>query len=149
PHRAGHGHPLRTHRRRGRVMSTRSALSRISTLTWLPAVGALAVPPAVAAAMVPVRGHTDPTNLALVMVVAVVAVAVPGRRGAAALAGLGAGLWFDFFLTHPYYSFAISHHNEAETPGLLLVVRVVVGDLTARGRRAREHAVTATDDIAR
>lgn len=110
---------------------------------------ALAGPPALAAALVPVRDHTTTTNIALVMVVMVVAVAVPGRRTAAAVAGLGSGIWFDFFAVRPYYSFTISRHDDVETTVLLTIVGVVVGELTARGRRHRDHADAATDDIAR
>jgi hypothetical protein len=131
--------------RRGRRMRAWLALPP----EWVWTVLAAGVPPLVAAALIPLRGRTLSTNTALIMVVAVVALAVPGRRWPAALAGFGAGVWFDFFLVRPYYSFAISQRNEAETTGLLLVVGIIVGELTARARRARAHAVAATVDIAR
>ncbi|MHB8665262.1 MAG: DUF4118 domain-containing protein [Acidimicrobiales bacterium] len=110
-------------------------------------LAALIAPPAVAAALIPLRADTAGTNLALVMVVVVVAVAVPGHRFPAAVAGLGAGVWFDFFQTRPYYSFTISRHDDIETTLLLLIVGLTVGELTARGRRHRAHATEVVDSI--
>ena len=109
---------------------------------------ALVMPLAAAAALVPVRDHVAGADVALIMVLVVVTVAVPGRRIAAAIAGLGAGVWFDFFQVRPYYSFAISRQTDLETTALLLVVGVAVGELTARGRGHRVHADAAVDDIA-
>src|ERR1700681_1329512 len=94
-------------------------------------IAALVLPVAVAAALVPVRGPTLNTNIALIMVVVVVLIAVPGNRLAAAIGGIGAGVWFDFFQVRPYYSFNISQHNDAETTILLLIVALAVGELTA------------------
>jgi hypothetical protein len=110
---------------------------------------ALVLPFAVAAALVPVREHTLNTNIALVMVVVEVVIALPGRRVAAVIGGLGAGVWFDFFHVRPYYSFTIARHNDLETTILLLIVAVAVGELTARGRDWAARAEVATDDIAR
>ena len=100
-----------------------------------------------AAALLLLRNDTTATNLSLVMVVVVVAVAVPGRRLPAAIAGLGSGVWFDFFLTRPYYSFAVARHDDVVTTVLLLVVGLTVGELTARSRRHRVHATEAVDAI--
>ena len=108
---------------------------------------AFVAPPAVAAALIPIRPHTIDANLALVMVVVVVAVAVPGRRLPAAIAGLGAGVWFDFFQVKPYYSFSVARHDDLATTILLLVVGLTVGELTARGRRARAQRTAAIDSI--
>jgi hypothetical protein len=57
-------------------------------------------------------------------------------------------VWFDFFQTRPYYSFAISRRADLETTVLLLVVGLAVGELTLRGRRHRDDADTAAEDIA-
>jgi len=115
----------------------------------LAITASVAVPPAAAAAMVPLRGHTPNTSIALIMVVVVVVLALPGSRLAAAVGGLGAGVWFDFFHVRPYYSFSIAGHNDLETTLLLLVVGVAVGELTARGRDWAARAYQASDDIAR
>ena len=115
----------------------------------LALVASLAAPPGAAAAMVPLRGHAPNTSIALVMVVVVVVLALPGSRLAAAVGGLGAGVWFDFFHVRPYYSFTIAGHNDLQTTILLLIVGVAVGELTARGRDWAARAYEASDDIAR
>jgi len=70
---------------------------------------AIAAPCAAALLMVPLRTHTQPGNLALVMVAVVAAAAVPGFRLAAIAAGVSAGVWFDFFLARPYQTLSIQH----------------------------------------
>ena len=80
-----------------------------------PFLVALFVIPGLAAALIPVRTLIDPTNVALVLVVAVVAVACFGDRLAAGIAALSAAVWFDFFHTRPYFSFTISRHEDLVT----------------------------------
>lgn len=109
----------------------------------------VAGPVAVAAALVPARGHTDNTNLALVLVVVVVAVAAFGHRLAAALSAVSAMLAFDFFHTQPYYSLRINAHDDLVTAMLLLAVGVAVGELAIRNRRHRAAAEDANDGITR
>ncbi|MGP8162205.1 MAG: DUF4118 domain-containing protein [Acidimicrobiales bacterium] len=122
---------------------------------WLVRLAALAVPAAVAAALVPVRVSFPGVEAALVMVVVIVAVAAWGDRLAGALAAISAGIWFDFFLTRPYERFAISHRQDIETTALLFAVGLAVTELTARGRHHRAVAaeestfVTALHDVAR
>lgn len=114
---------------------------RLLEVRHLSAMLAVLVPPAAAAALVPLRTHVTNTALALVMVAVVVLVVAPGRRLAALVAGISAGLWFDFFLTRPYESFTISRSADMQTTVLLLVVAVGVGELAARDRhhRIKEH----------
>jgi hypothetical protein len=82
------------------------------------------------------------------MVAVVVLVVVPGRRLAALVAGISAGLWFDFFLTRPYESFAITHSADIQTAVLLVVVAVAVGELAARDRHHRAKSVSSGDCLA-
>ena len=112
------------------------------------AVLALAAPPAAAAALVPLRDEVTNTALALVMVGIVVLVVAPGRRLSALVAGISAGVWFDFFLTRPYESFTISRSADVQTTVLLLVVAVGVGELAARERRHRSQSTSGTDGLA-
>ena len=109
---------------------------------------ALGLPPALAAALVPLQGSFPDTDAALVMVVAIVAVAAVGDRLAGVLAAVSAGIWFDFFLTKPYERFAISHRPDIETTVLLFVVGVAVTELTARGRRHRQVAAEESSHVA-
>ena len=77
------------------------------------------------------------------MVAVVVVCVIPGRRSAAAIAGISAGVWFDYFLTKPYESFSIRHHTDIETTVLLIVVAVAVGEISARRRRNSTQTVIA------
>ncbi|MFE9118706.1 DUF4118 domain-containing protein [Streptomyces sp. NPDC007172] len=115
----------------------------------LALVAAVAGPLAVAAALVPLRTHLASTNLALVLVVAVVAVAANGHRGAGALAALSSAAWFDFFLTRPYERFTISSAGEITTAVLLLVVGLAVSQLAVRARRLKVVSITEADHLAR
>jgi Domain of unknown function (DUF4118) len=98
---------------------------------------------------VSVRGTVDNTNIALALVVVVVAAAVTGGQVAGAVAALSAALSFDFFQTKPYLSLTIDSSDDVETTVLLLVVGVLVGTIAARGRRARQAATDARDEIQR
>jgi K+-sensing histidine kinase KdpD len=111
-------------------------------------LSALLAPPALAAALIPARAHTDNANIALGLVVVVVAVATFGHRLATVLSAISAAAWFDFFQTRPYYSFTISTHDDVVTAVLLLAVGVVVGELAIRTRRHRQEAQTGSSDIA-
>lgn len=95
---------------------------------------------AVAAVLLPLRGHLANTQLALILVLVVVAVAAIGNRVAGIVAALGAGVWFDFFFTRPYQGFAISGRSDIETFILLLLVGIAVTELAVWGRRQQALA---------
>ncbi len=116
---------------------------------WLPYSAAITVPPALAALLIPVRTWIDPTNVALVLVIGVVAVACLGDRLAAAVTALSSAVWFDFFHTRPYFSFSINRHEDLVTAGLLLVTGLAVGELSVRARRHKAYAVRGSNEIAR
>ena len=102
----------------------------------------LLLPLAVSAVLLPLRSSWSNTNVALVLVVAVVAVAAIGNRWAGALAAVSAAAWFDFFFTLPYYRFSIAQSADIRTAVLLLVVGVAVSQLAARARRLQVLAIT-------
>jgi hypothetical protein len=104
---------------------------------------AIVGPLALAAILLPWRGSWSNTNVALLLVVAVVAVAAAGNRIAGALAAVSAAAWFDFFYTQPYDRFTIRHSADVTTFVLLLVVGVAVSQLAAWARRLK--AVTIAD----
>ena len=101
---------------------------------------ALLVPPAVAALLIPLRTALPPANAALILVAVVVAVAANGHRPAGVLCALSAAVWFDFFLTRPYYRFTVNGRDDIETTVLLLVVGVAVTELAHWGRRMHRVA---------
>ncbi len=110
---------------------------------WL----ALLAPAAAAALMIPLRSRVLNTDLALAMVVVVALVVLPGRRTAALVAGVSAGVWFDFFLTKPYESFSIQRSADVQTTVLLALVGVLVGEIAARRRQARTDTTTARGEV--
>ena len=107
------------------------------------------VPLAVSAILLPLRGHVANTNVALLLVVAVVAVGVLGHRMAGAVAAVSAAAWFDFFFTRPYERFTISDSSDITTAVLLLAVGLAVSQLAARARRFEITAVTDAGYLAR
>jgi K+-sensing histidine kinase KdpD len=113
---------------------------------WLTAVAA---PIAVAALLIPSRGHIGAADDALVLVVVTVAIASRGNRFAAALAALIAAAAFDFLLTRPYESFRISRTVDVTTELLFVAVGLLVGDLAARGRRHQMAAASGRREISR
>jgi hypothetical protein len=110
---------------------------------WLALVGPLSA----AALMVPLRSHVPNTDLALVMVVVVALVVLPGWRMAALLAGISAGVWFDFFLTRPYERLSIQRSSDIQTTVLLVVAGVLIGEIAARRRQARYDSRTAHAEV--
>jgi K+-sensing histidine kinase KdpD len=102
----------------------------------------LVAPFVVAAVLLPLRASWSNTNVALVLVVMVVAVAAMGNRVAGAVAALSAAAWFDFFFTRPYERFAISKSADVKTAVLLFLVGLAVSQLAARARRLQVIAIT-------
>src|SRR5580704_1474925 len=76
-------------------------MTRYLTRDRAAIAAAVVVPLALAAILLPWRGSWPNTNVALLLVVAVVAVAAAGSRIAGALAAVSAAAWFDFFYTLP------------------------------------------------
>jgi K+-sensing histidine kinase KdpD len=103
---------------------------------------ALAAPLVVVAVLLPFRASWSSTNVALLLVVAVVAVAALGNRVAGALAAVSAAAWFDFFFTRPFERFAIAKPADVTTAVLLLLVGLAVSQLAARARRLQVIAIT-------
>jgi uncharacterized protein DUF4118 len=118
-------------------------LTRYQVRDLIAMASAVAAPLAAAAALLPWRGTWSNTNVALLLMVVVVAVAAIGNRLAGGLAAVGAAAWFDFFFTLPYERFTIRGQADLTTFILLLVVGLAVSQLAARARRLK--VVTITD----
>ena len=117
---------------------------------WPVRVGvALLAPAVVAGALVPLRSHVLNTNLALVLVVAVLGAAVAGGRIAGVVGALSAALSYDLFLTVPYGSFKIEHGDDVETTVLLAVIGLIAGELVERARRSEAAAIARRHDLER
>jgi Domain of unknown function (DUF4118) len=124
-------------------------MSRYVTRNQSAIAAAVAVPLAVAAILLPWRSSWPNTNVALLLVVTVVAVAVLGNRVAGALAALSAAVWFDFFFTVPYERFSIARSSDLTTFALLLAVGVAVSQLAARARQLKRVTVEDAGYLAR
>jgi hypothetical protein len=111
------------------------------------AIGGL-LPIAVAAAMVGLRGQLANTNVALVLVLVVVATAAFGGRGPAALSAVIAAVSYEFFFTRPYYSLRINDSNDVETSIILLAIGLVVGQLAVHAHRTSRAASRGRDELA-
>ena len=121
--------------------------ARLGNEVVVPFAGLL--PILVAALLVPLRDDLVGTNLALILVVTVVAGAALGGRAGGAFAAVTAALSFDFFLTQPYLSLHIESTDDIETALLLLVVGLLVGQLALVSRRHLAAAEQGRSEIAR
>lgn len=108
----------------------------------------LVLPLGVCAALIPFRSAFPNAGAALIIVLAIIVVGLPGRRLPAISATFSAALWFDFFLTRPYERFTISRRSDIETTIALFVVGLVVTELSARRRRSHEVADAEADHLA-
>jgi K+-sensing histidine kinase KdpD len=120
-------------------------------LRWLLArLGlALVAPAVVALLLVPLRSHVQSANLALVLVLAVLCVAVAGGRAAGIVAALSAALSYDFFLVVPYRSFTIARSDDIETTVLLALIGLIAGEIVERARRSEVAAIARRRDLDR
>jgi hypothetical protein len=105
------------------------------------ALGLLA-PFAAALILLPFRADWSNTNVALLLVAVVVAIAAFGNRIAGALGAASAFAWFDFFFTKPYLRFTINRSADVITAVLLLLVGLAVSQLAANRRQMRVLAIT-------
>jgi hypothetical protein len=110
---------------------------------------AAGMPVVVACLLLPLRGHTVNVNLALVLVLAVLAGgAIAGRLGGV-LAAVTAALSFDILLTRPYGSLRIDGGDDVVTTILLAAVGVTSAILVERVRRHAAQAATTASSLQR
>ena len=109
----------------------------------------VAAPVAVGALLVGVRGEIDSANVALLLVLTVVAVAAVTGRGPAAISAILAAASFEFFFTRPYLSLRISSGDDVLTTVILLVIALIVGQVGAIARRRAFETAEARDETAR
>lgn len=114
-------------------------------LLWIAA--GLVVPVAVAAALIPARDTLGAANIALVLVVVVVAIAASGNRWAASLAAVTSALSFDFLHTEPYGSFTIAKRDDIVTFVCLLIVGLTVAQIAAWAHHQRRTAERTISDV--
>jgi two-component system sensor histidine kinase KdpD len=86
------------------------------------------------------RSRLKTVDVAMVLLLAVVAVAARYRRGPALLASALSIAIFDFVFVPPYYTFNVHDTGYFLTFGVMLAVALVMSGLTARIREQREEA---------
>ncbi|QHE85032.1 DUF4118 domain-containing protein [Hydrogenophaga sp. BPS33] len=103
----------------------------------------------------PLRDVLERSNIVMLFLLAVVGIALVLGRGPAVLAAfLGVAL-FDFLFVPPFHNFAVSDVEYLVTFGVMLVVALVVGQLTAvlqqqaAAATQREHRVRSLYDMSR
>ena len=96
----------------------------------------------VAGLLVAVRDSIGNTNVALILVLFIVAAAAFGGRIAGVTAALVAAMSFNFLHTQPYLSLRIRDSEDVITVVLLVVVGLVVGELALLRQRSRSEVVT-------
>lgn len=74
------------------------------------------------------------------LVLVIVAVGVAGDRVAGVLAALSSAAAFDYFLTVPYFRFAIVDREDVETAVLLLAIGIAVTEIGQWGRRQQSQS---------
>jgi K+-sensing histidine kinase KdpD len=126
-----------------------AGIVRWLTRDRLAILAALTAPLAAAAILVPFRTSWPNTNVALLLVVLIVAVAAIGNRLAGAVAAVWAAICFDFFFTLPYERLTISRSSDVVTFVLLLIVGLAVSQLAARARTLKMITITDAAYLAR
>jgi two-component system sensor histidine kinase KdpD len=95
-------------------------------------------------------GRFEPTNLVMVYLLGVLAVAYRFGRGPAVVASLLSVALFDFMFIPPYYSFAVSDTQYLLTFVVMLLVGLVISNLTASVRlqaRVAQHRQARTEAL--
>lgn len=98
---------------------------------WLPYVWSAAICAGVTLITAPMHSVLELTNIVMVFLLAVVGIAVRFGRGPAVLAAFLSVAAFDFFYVPPRFTFAVSDAQYLFTFGVMLVVALVIGQMTA------------------
>ncbi|HUZ19069.1 MAG TPA: DUF4118 domain-containing protein [Acidimicrobiales bacterium] len=113
----------------------------------LACLAAAAVPAGVAAAFIPLRQRLPNLDLALVLVVVVMALSTSGRRAVVVIGSIVAALSFEFFATEPYERLAIARQPDLETTVVLAVVALAAGECARRVVRQRAAAAVQAANL--
>ena len=122
---------------------------------WRGYVEALAAVVITTLLALPLRGHIEMTNLAMVYLIAVVIVSVRAGRGPSVAVSILAVAAFDFFCVPPYLTFAVSDTEYLLTFSVMLIVALTITHLTtgmryqARVAGYRERRAAALYEMSR
>jgi two-component system sensor histidine kinase KdpD len=122
---------------------------------WGAYAKSVAVCAAVIAATAPLQHVLEPSNVVMLLLLAVVFSALRYGRGPAVLAAFVSVAAFDFFDVAPRFTFAVGDVQYLVTFGVMLIVALVIGQLTAgltwqaRVATLREDRVRALYELSR
>src|SRR4051794_39084526 len=102
-----------------------------------------------AAVMVGVRGEVANADVALVLMLFVLAGAVVGGRTAGVLSALAAAMAFDFFHTQPYGTLKIANKDDIITTIILLLVGLVIGEVATWSQHLSDRLRDDRNEIKR
>ena len=108
---------------------------------WPEWAGAVATVMACTVVTVALRGHLAPTNLAMLYLLGIAAVAMRASRRVAFFAVLLSVAAFDFFCVPPYLNFSVDDYEYVVTLAVMLAVGLIISSLTVRVRQQAAHAV--------
>lgn len=86
---------------------------------------------AITLAATPLLGHLELTNIVMLYLLGMVGISYRFGRGPAALSAVLSVAAFDFFFVPPRFTFAVSDAQYAVTFGVMLLVGLLIGQLTA------------------
>ena len=112
---------------------------------WLAAIVAVGLAVVVA---LPLRPHLEPANLTLPFLLAVVGVALFGRRTPVLVTTILGVVCFDLLCVPPYGTFAVADSEYLLTFAGMLVVGMTIAHLVVRLRRQADHALDEAEGAA-
>jgi Domain of unknown function (DUF4118) len=127
------------------IMTTPSDHDGAALGAFIGAIGSIAV----AGLLAGVRDTVGQTNVALGLVLVVVAAAAVGGRTAGALTSVFAALSFNFFHTAPYNTLRMNDQRDIVRVALLFGVGLAVGELSWISDRLRRRVHSAEDQARR
>ena len=116
-----------------------------TVLAWTAAIAAVGAAVAIA---LPLRTYLEPANLTLPFLLAVVGIALLGRRGPVVLTTVLGVAVFDLLCVPPYGSLAVSDTEYVLTFLGMLVVGLTIAHLVARLRRQIDQALDEAEGAA-
>ncbi len=103
----------------------------------------------VVAVLLPLRNATNPTTVALALLVVVLLVATRFGMAPAVVAATGGMLVFNFFFLPPYHTFTIADPENWVALAVFVVTAVTAGQLSATARRRADEAESGRREIER
>ena len=109
--------------------------------TWQEWAWAATVVAGCSAIAILLRPLLAPTNLAMLFLLGIIAVAMRSSRRVSFLTAFLSVAAFDFFCVPPYFTLGVTDYEYVVTFAVMLVVGLIISGLTVRIRQQAEHAV--------